>query len=50
MASQANLREPIDAAIETSGASIRELRRRRNTLAPISSLPTEIITAIFFLL
>ena len=54
MASQANLREyqrqAIDAAIKSSGASIRKLRCRRNTLAPISSLPTEVITAIFFLL
>jgi hypothetical protein len=52
--SQANFREcqrqAIDAAIKSSEASIRELRRRRNTLAPISSLPTEVITAIFLLL
>jgi hypothetical protein len=52
--SQANFREyqklAIEAAIRSSEASIRELRRRRNTLAPISSLPTEVITTIFFLL
>ena len=51
MASQAIFREQaIDAAIKSSGTSIQEIRRRRNTLAPISALPIEIITAIFFLL
>ena len=51
--SQANFRkyqrQTIDAAIKSSGPSIRELRRRHNTLVPIFSLPTEIIIIIFFL-
>ena len=49
--SQSNSREcqlqAIDAEIKLLEESIRALRRRRNTLAPISSLPTEVITAIF---
>jgi hypothetical protein len=52
--SQANFRDSqrqeIDAAIKSSEESIRELKRRRNTLAPISSLPTEVITVVFLLL
>ena len=46
------LRQAIDAEIKSLEDSIREsvraLKQRRNALAPISSLPTEIIAAIFF--
>ncbi|KAI9453567.1 hypothetical protein BJY52DRAFT_835882 [Lactarius psammicola] len=49
--SQANpqecLRKAIDAEIESLEGSIRALRLRRNALAPISSLPAEVITTIF---
>ncbi|KAF8257753.1 hypothetical protein EI94DRAFT_1757046 [Lactarius quietus] len=49
--SQANSREHqqqvIDAEIKSLEESIRVLRRRRNALAPISSLPPEVIAAIF---
>ena len=51
--SKTNLREhlwqAIDAEIksESSEESIRALRHRRNALAPISSLPPEVIAAIF---
>jgi hypothetical protein len=49
--SQANPREyqqqAIDAKIKSLEDSIRALRHRRNALAPISSLPTELIAAIF---
>ncbi|KAN0137114.1 hypothetical protein V8E53_005111 [Lactarius tabidus] len=52
--SQANSREyqkqAIEATIKSSEAHILELRRRRNALAPIYSLPTKIITTIFFFL
>jgi hypothetical protein len=45
-----HLRQAIDAEIESLKESIREsvraLRQRRNALAPISSLPTEIIDDI----
>jgi hypothetical protein len=45
------LRQAIDAEIksleESTRESIRALRHRRNTLSPVSSLPTEVITAIF---
>ncbi|KAI9453536.1 hypothetical protein BJY52DRAFT_1418219 [Lactarius psammicola] len=46
------LRQAIDSEIksESLGESIRALRHRRNALAPVSSLPTEVITAIFFFL
>ena len=48
---QANSREyqqqAIDAEIKTLEESIRALKRRRNALAPISSLPTEVIAIIF---
>jgi hypothetical protein len=37
----------IDAEIKSLEDSIRELKYRRNALAPISSLPTEVITIIF---
>ena len=49
--SQANsreyLRQAIDAEIKSLEESIRALRHRRNALAPISSLPTEVIATIF---
>ncbi|KAH8993961.1 hypothetical protein EDB92DRAFT_1851946 [Lactarius akahatsu] len=49
--SQASSREyqqqAIDAEVKSLEESIRALRRRRNTLAPISALPTEVITVIF---
>src|SRR6266702_2568244 len=49
--SQSNSREyqrqAIDAEIESLQGSIRALRLRRNALAPVSSLPTEVIAAIF---
>jgi hypothetical protein len=49
--SQANSREyqrqAIDAEIKSLEDSIRALRHRRNALAPISSLPPEVITVIF---
>ena len=49
------LREAIDAEIKSlegtpALSALRPLRHRRNELAPISSLPTEIIEAIFSLL
>ena len=40
-------RRLIDAKIKLLEQSILELKCRRNTLAPVSSLPTEIITTIF---
>ena len=40
----------IDVEIESLEKSLRALRQRRNTLSPISSLPTEVIAAIFYLL
>ncbi|KAH9170564.1 hypothetical protein EDB89DRAFT_2230573 [Lactarius sanguifluus] len=46
-------RQAIDAQIESLEESIRTLRTlrlRRNTLAPVSSLPTEVIATIFFFL
>ncbi|SRR6266702_2702786 len=42
-----HLRQAIDAKIKSLEGSIRALRLRRNALAPISSLPTEVIAAIF---
>ncbi|KAH9023090.1 hypothetical protein EDB85DRAFT_2293007 [Lactarius pseudohatsudake] len=42
-----HLRQAIDAEIKSLEASIQALRYRRNALAPISSLPTEVVTAIF---
>ncbi|KAH9030014.1 hypothetical protein EDB84DRAFT_1495541 [Lactarius hengduanensis] len=48
---QANSREyqqqAIDAEIKSLEGSIRALKLRRNALTPISSLPTEVIAAIF---
>ena len=48
---QANSRghqvQAIDAQIKSLEDSIRVLRRQRNALAPLSSLPTEIIATIF---
>ncbi|KAH9174520.1 hypothetical protein EDB89DRAFT_1806611, partial [Lactarius sanguifluus] len=40
-------RQAIDAEIKSLEASLQALRYRRNALAPISSLPTEVITTIF---
>ena len=40
----------IDAEIKSLEESLRALKKRRNTLSPISSLPTEVIAAIFYLL
>jgi hypothetical protein len=49
--SQPNSREyqqqAIDAEIKSLEESIRVLKYRRNALAPVSSLPTEVIDAIF---
>ncbi|KAH8993958.1 hypothetical protein EDB92DRAFT_2102703 [Lactarius akahatsu] len=42
-----HLRQAIDAELKSLDESIRALKHRRNTLAPISSLPTEAITTIF---
>ncbi|KAH9009851.1 hypothetical protein EDB83DRAFT_2531055 [Lactarius deliciosus] len=42
-----HLRQAIDAEIKSLEASIQALRYRRNALAPISSLPTEVVTTIF---
>ena len=42
--------QAIDAEIKSLEESIRALRRRRNTLTLISSLPTEVIITIFTLL
>ncbi|KAH9070737.1 hypothetical protein EDB83DRAFT_361652 [Lactarius deliciosus] len=42
-----HLRQAIDAEIKSLEESIRTLRRRRNTLVPVSSLPSEVITTIF---
>ena len=48
--SREHLRQAIDDEIKSLEGSIRALRHRRNELAPISSLPTELIEAIFSLL
>jgi hypothetical protein len=40
-------RQAIDAEIKSLEESIRALKRRRNALAPISSLPTEVTILIF---
>ncbi|KAF8257754.1 hypothetical protein EI94DRAFT_1757048 [Lactarius quietus] len=47
LASSEYQRQAIDAEIKSLEESIRVLRRRRNALAPISSLPPEVIAAIF---
>ncbi|KAI9453530.1 hypothetical protein BJY52DRAFT_1418216 [Lactarius psammicola] len=44
---QEYLRQAIDAEIRSLEGSIRALRLRRNALAPILSLPTEVIATIF---
>jgi hypothetical protein len=44
------LLQTIDAEIKSLEESLQALRYRRNELAPISSLPTEVIEAIFSLL
>ena len=41
--------QAIDAEIKSLEVSLRALRQRRNTLSPISSLPAEVIAAIFLL-
>ncbi|KAH9041379.1 hypothetical protein EDB85DRAFT_1476172 [Lactarius pseudohatsudake] len=43
-------RRAIDAQIRSWEKSLRALRRRRNALAPISSLPPELFAAIFSIL
>jgi hypothetical protein len=45
--SRENQRQAIDADIKSLEESIRALRHRRNALAPVSSLPIEVTTAIF---
>ncbi|KAF8259748.1 hypothetical protein EI94DRAFT_1614380, partial [Lactarius quietus] len=45
-----NQQKAIDAEIKSLEESIHALKHRRNALAPISSLPTEIMASIFFLL
>ena len=45
--SQENQLQAIDDEIKSLEKSIRTLRYRCNTLVPTSSLPTEVITAIF---
>ena len=45
--SQEFQQQAIDAEIKSLEESIRTLRCRRNAVAPISSLPTEVITVIF---
>ena len=45
-----SVEEAIHAEIKSLEDTIHGLTRRRNTLAPISSLPPEVIAAIFFLL
>ncbi|KAH9010863.1 hypothetical protein EDB84DRAFT_1406207 [Lactarius hengduanensis] len=45
--SRGNQRQAIDAEIRSLQESLRALRRRRNALAPISSLPPELFAAIF---
>ena len=51
---KANFREyqlqAIDVEIKTLEESIRALKSRRNALAPVSSLPTEVLNTIFTLL
>ncbi|KAF8262410.1 hypothetical protein EI94DRAFT_1743691 [Lactarius quietus] len=47
--SRENLRQAIDSEIQSFQESIRTLRRRRNALAPISSLPPEVFASIFSL-
>ena len=44
------LRKAIDDEIKSLEGSIRALKHSRNKLAPISSLPTEVVEAIFSLL
>jgi hypothetical protein len=48
--SREDLQQAIDAEIKSLEESIRSLKHRRNSLAPISSLPTEIISNIFSIL
>jgi hypothetical protein len=48
--SRKHLQQTIDAEIKSLEESIQALRLRRNALSPISSLPPEVIAAIFSLL
>jgi hypothetical protein len=48
--SREDLQQAIDAEIKSLEESIRSLKYRRNALAPISSLPTEVISTIFSIL
>ena len=48
--SRDRLPQTINDEIKSSEASIRALKSRRNTLAPISRLPFEILTTIFAIL
>ena len=48
--SREHLQQAIDAEIKSLEESIRVLRLHRNALAPISSLPAEVITTIFSIL
>jgi hypothetical protein len=50
MISWKHQQQAIDVEINSLEESLRALRYRRNALAPISSLPTEVIAAIFYLL
>jgi hypothetical protein len=43
-------RQAIDAEIKSLEGSLRALKYRRNALAPISSLPIEVIADIFSIL
>src|SRR6267378_1117860 len=45
--SRKSQRQVIDAEIKSLEESIRGLKHRRNALAPISSLPPEILAVIF---
>jgi F-box-like len=49
-AAKAHLRQAIDDKIKPLEDSIRVLKCRRNALAPISTLPPEILTEIFSIL
>ena len=48
--SRESQRQAIDAEIESLEESIRALKHRRNALAPVSSLPPEVVATIFSLL
>jgi hypothetical protein len=50
LTSRERLQQAIDAEIKSLEESARALKRRRNALSPISSLPPELFTTIFSLL